>query len=187
MGGDKGDFMPWNIRRGKVTDFGRFVGYACSFDSRLGQIYNYGSDRVGRVGINTQYPAEFHLHPNLLASLTQGCRCRTLTKVNVSAWEGPFVDLGLDAAPQQKYPAAIDNETSGDQFRAGKMDKTAAAANLEPFMIRQDGSDLHRAAAQSTKADVLRELMLNTMVRVNWGILVSHCVHQIDALSKGEC
>jgi len=101
---------------------------------------------------------------------------RRLTQVNVSAGEGPFADLALDAAPQQKHTAGVDHETSGDQLRAGEIDETTAAANLKPFMIRQYGSHPHLTPAQPTKANVMRELMLNVMVRLHRGIVVRfHC------------
>jgi len=185
MRGAECNFVPRNVGRGKVTDFGSFVGYACLLDSRFGQIYYDGGDGMGRVGIHTQYPAEFDPYPNLLASFAQRRPCRALTKVNISARKGPFADLRLNTAPQQKHAAAVNYETSRDQFRAGKIDKPALRANLEPFVIRQNGTDLHRTAAQSTKADILGELMLNTMVSMHRGIIISHCFYRIDGLQNG--
>jgi hypothetical protein len=86
-----------------------------------------------------------------------------------------MADLRLDAAPQQKDAASVDYKTSGNQLRAGEIDKPAVAANFTALMIRQYGSHLHLTAAQRTKAHVLRELMLNTMICTNWRIVVSHC------------
>jgi hypothetical protein len=171
----EGDFVPWDVWRGEVTDFGRFVRYTCLLDSWLGHVDDNSRDGVGRVGVDTHYPTEFHPHPNLLVRFAQRCRCRTLTKVNVSAGESPFADLRLDAAPQQKDATSVDYETSGHQFRAGEIDKPATAANFEALMVRQHGSHPHRTSAQGTEAHVLRELMLNTMIRKHWGFVIGHC------------
>ena len=64
------------------------------------------------------------------------------------------------------------------------MDKTAAVANFELLIIRHYGSHPHRAPAQSTKADVLRELMLNTMVGMHRGIIINHGIHRIGSLQR---
>src|SRR5438876_2241932 len=130
------ELIPRNIGRGEVTNLGRFISYAGLCDARVCEVYHHGRYGMGRVSIDAEQTVEFHPHPNLLTRFAQCCRCRSLAKIDVSAWKGPLTDLGLYATPQQKNAVIGDYETSSDQLRAGKMNKSAAVANLESLVIR---------------------------------------------------
>jgi hypothetical protein len=78
----------------------------------------------------------------------------------------------LDPAPQQQYPAAVDHEASGDQLRPRKIDEATFRANLERSAVGQHQPHSHFAPAQCAKSDIVRVLMLDVMVRLDWAIVV---------------